>query len=266
MIVEQIYTDNSLRNFNYIIACPDTNEALVIDPLRVDLIMDLAVEKNYRITKIINTHEHADHTDGNAELVSKTGAKVYCHHKAINSIPCADYGLFKDDVIVVGDSVELKVFDTPGHTMAHVCILANDLSTNDNLAIFSGDTLFNAGAGHVYSGNVDDLYETFVNILFKLPESTLVYPGHDYLHNNLNFTLSREPGNYAARELLERIKNQDPHDPFVTDLSIEKTINTFFRLDNQEIIKNLHSELTGFIDNPSAKDVFIALRTLRNNW
>lgn len=265
MIVEQIYTDNSLRNFNYIIACPDTNEAIVVDPLRVDLILDLVAEKSYNITKIINTHEHADHTDGNVELVNRTGAKVYCHHKAVGKIPCSEHGLRKDDIITVGDSVSISVLDTPGHTMAHVCLLATDLTAN-NLAIFSGDTLFNAGAGNVHSGNVDDLYQTFVNILFKLPDSTLVYPGHDYLENNLNFTLSREPGNHAAKELLERIKDQDPHDPFVTDLSIEKIINTFFRLDNSEIISKLKSDINDFSHTPSDKDVFIALRELRNNW
>ncbi len=266
MIIEQIYADNSLRNYNYIIACPDTNEAVVIDPLRIDLIMDLATEKNYRITKIINTHEHADHTDGNLELVEITGAQVYCHHKSIKTIPGATHGLYKSDTIVIGDSVVLKVLDTPGHTMSHVCLLANDISSSDNLAIFSGDTLFNAGTGHVYNGNLQDLYETFINILFKLPESTLVYPGHDYIVNNLNFTLSREPGNYVASELFARIKDQDPSNPFVTDLSIEKKINTFFRLDSQEIIDKLRLEISNFADTPSARDVFFALRELRNEW
>jgi hydroxyacylglutathione hydrolase len=265
MKVEQIYTDNSLRNFNYIIACDNTKEAVVIDPLRVDLILELAKRNDYKITKIINTHEHNDHTDGNQELVNATLAKVYCHHGALGTIPCANHGLEKDDVINIGSSVQLKVLDTPGHTMAHVCLLATDLIDGEQ-AIFSGDTLFNAGAGNVYSGNVDDLFNTFVNILYELPDTTLVFPGHDYLQNNLNFTLSREPDNSKAKDLLAKVNGQDPHQSFVTNLGIEKDINTFFRLNSKEIINKLQQDVSDFSDAPSSKDVFVALRNLRNNW
>lgn len=267
MIIEQIYTENSLRNFNYIIACPNTKEAVVVDPLRVDLIEGIINAKGYKVTKIINTHEHADHTDGNIDLINKTGAEVFCHHNAIDKIPGASAeksALYKDDVITIGDCTQLKVLDTPGHTMAHVCLLAID--KNSNLAIFSGDTLFNAGAGNVMSGNVDDLYNTFVDILFKLPDDTKVYPGHDYIENNLNFTLSREPNNARAKELLQQVSKQDAHKPLVTTLGLEKEFNTFFRLSNLEIISKLSSEIDGFSDSPTEKQVFVALRELRNNW
>lgn len=258
MKTHQIYTDNSLRNFNYVIACENTKEAIVIDPLRVDLILDLVKKNGYKVTKIINTHEHADHTDGNQELVNATEAEVYCHSNAVNKIPCAEFGLSKDDKIKLGDSTNIKVLDTPGHTMAHVCLLA---TSGDNMALFSGDTLFNAGAGNVYSGNVDDLYNTFVDILYKLPDDTLVYPGHDYLANNLQFTLSREPSNTYAKDLLAKIENQDPHDALVTTLAMEKRMNTFFRLDSEDIINNLDLNT-----DYSSKDVFVALRELRNDW
>lgn len=263
MIVHQIYTDNNLRNFNYIIACDKTKEAIVIDPLRVDLILDVAKKNNYNITKIINTHEHADHTDGNLELIDKTNAEVFCHHKAVDTIPGAKYGLVKNTVISLGHDINIIALDTPGHTKAHVCLLAE---FNNTKAIFSGDTLFNAGAGNVYSGNVEDLYNTFVDILFKLPDDTKIYPGHDYLENNLKFTLSCEPNNQSAIILLEKIKDQDPHNAFITNLAIEKNINTFFRLDNKEIINNLSNKISNFTKNPTNKDVFIGLREVRNSW
>lgn len=265
MLVHQIYTDNSLRNFNYIIACAETKEAIVIDPLRVDLIMDIIEQNNYKVSKIVNTHEHADHTDGNEELVSKTGAKVFCHHNAVPRVPCAEYGLTKDTMISVGKTVEIKVLETPGHTMAHVCLLATNVNNHEQ-AIFSGDTLFNAGAGHVHSGNIEDLYQTFVNILYTLSDYTLVYPGHDYLENNLNFTLNREPSNTKAKGLLEKIKNQDPHNAYVTNLKTEKDINTFFRLDSKEVIAKLCDDVKGFGHTATKQQVFYALRELRNHW
>lgn len=260
MIIHQIYTGNSLRNFNYIIACEDTKEALVIDPLTIDPILEIANHHQYKITRIINTHDHNDHIDGNIELVRITHAEVYCHANALDKIPKATHGLKSGDIIKFGN-IKLKVLDTPGHTMAHVCIL---VYKNDKpFAIFSGDTLFNAGAGNCYSGNIDDLYDTFVKILFQLPDEVLVYPGHDYLENNLKFTLNREPDNNYASDLLRQTQNLAVNTFIITTLGIERQINTFFRLNNTSIIKNL-DDLAD--TSPSEKAVFIALRELRNKW
>src|SRR6185436_6647729 len=106
-----------------------------------------------------------------------------------------DRGLRAGDVIRVGKTVELECLDTPGHTMSHVCLLAH----GDKPAIFSGDTLFNAGAGNCHNGgHPAELYATFANQLSRLNDATRVYPGHDYLVNNLRFTLDREPDNAEA--------------------------------------------------------------------
>ena len=110
-----------------------------------------------------------------------------------------DRGLRADDVVRVGKTVELECLDTPGHTMSHVCLLAH----GDSPAIFSGDTLFNAGAGNCHNGgHPEELYQTFADQLARLPDETRVYPGHDYLANNLRFTLDREPDNVAAARTL----------------------------------------------------------------
>lgn len=272
MIIEQIYCDNSLRNFNYIIACDDTKEALVIDPLNTKDIIKLAQDKNYNITKIINTHDHADHTDGNLELINYYNAEIFCHHNAINNIPGATgkSSLYKNNIIKIGNNIKIKVLDTPGHTMAHVCLLA--YQQEGEYSLFSGDTLFNAGAGNCYSGSVDSMYETFTNILDKLPDNTVVYPGHDYIENNLNFTLSREPDNNYAKKLLKEVKSLEHSKFMLTTMGIEKQINTFFRLENKNIINKLvadqalesSSNKNNF--NYSDKEIFVALRSLRNTW
>lgn len=263
MIVKQLYADNALRNFHYLIACPETREALVIDPLDVERCYDAAQKQGFRITQILNTHEHSDHIDGNSEMVEKTGARILAHHGAVGTIPNIDVGLKAGDLVKVGQSVNLKVLDTPGHTKSHVCLL----STGEQAALFCGDTLFNAGAGHCRGGgNVDELYETFTRQLSALPDTTKIYPGHDYMINNLNFTIDREPGNEAAKDILQRLENQDPHKAYVTSIAQEKLINSFFRLNNPNIIKQLKKSVPDFPDNPTERQVFIALRTLRNVW
>ena len=178
MIVEQIWTGNSFRNFNYVIACPDTGEALAIDPLDYRKCLDVAEKRGWRITQILNTHEHGDHTGGNHHMIEATGAKLLAHENAKVHIGGMDFGLKAGDVVKVGKSLDLLVLDTPGHTMAHICLL----SQTDIPALFSGDTLFNAGAGNCHGGGHPvQLYETFINQLAKLSEDTLIYPGHDYL-------------------------------------------------------------------------------------
>jgi hydroxyacylglutathione hydrolase len=263
MIVEQIWTANAYRNFNYLIACPETGEALAIDPLDHAKCLAKAKEKGWSITQILNTHEHGDHTGGNQQVVAATGAKVLAHKNAKSRIPGMDRGLGAGDIIKVGRTVELECMDTPGHTMCHICLRSH----GDKPALFCGDTLFNAGAGNCHNGgHPNELYNTFANQLDKLPETTLIYPGHDYIANNLGFTLDREPDNAKARDLLPAMKAQDPNNPLVTTLKLEREINTFFRLSSPTVIARLREAFSDLPDNPDRKTVFVKLRELRNKW
>ena len=107
---------------------------------------------------------------------------------------------------------------------------------------------------------------TFVQQLAKLPENTRVYPGHDYIENNLRFTLAREPGNAAAQALLPRVTGHDPATSVVTTLAEEKRFNTFFRLASPEVIAKLRESFPELPEQPDAKTVFTKLRELRNQW
>ena len=263
MIVEQIWTGNDYRNFNYLIACPETGEALAIDPLAHELCLAVARERGWHITQILNTHEHFDHTGGNAALVAATGAKVLAHANAGKSIAGMDRGLVAGDVIRVGRSVELVALDTPGHTLCHICLLAK----TDQPALFCGDTLFNAGAGNCHhGGHPARLYHTFAEQLARLDDRTLIYPGHDYIANNLRFTLDREPDNAAAQGLLDRTESQDPAHALVSTLALEKEINTFFRLQSPSVIARLREAFPDLDAHPDSQTVFLKLRELRNSW
>ena len=141
------------------------------------------------------------------------------------------------------------------------------MSKTDQPALFSGDTLFNAGAGNCHNGgHPDELYDTFANQLEKLPENTLIYPGHDYLVNNLKFTLDREPDNAVARQMLVEHENQDPAEALVTTLAQEREMNTFFRLDSPSVIATLQADFPEIGDKPDPRSVFLKLRELRNAW
>ena len=263
MQVERIWPDNRLRNFHYLVACGETGEALAIDPLDWKLVLDTARAKGWTITQIVSTHEHADHTAGNAALKEATGARVMAHAGAASKIGGIDRGLVKGDVIRVGRSVELECLDTPGHTMSHVCLLAH----GDEAALFSGDTLFNAGAGNCHGGgHPDALYDTFATQLSRLPDATRLYAGHDYLVNNLRFTLDREPGNAAAAHLLQDTAARAALDMPVTTLGEEKAFNTFFRLQNPEVIARLRKRFPDLPPAPTPREVFLRLRELRNSW
>ena len=263
MIVEQIWTGNALRNFNYLIACPQTGDALAIDPVDYKKCLAAASTRGFEITQILNTHEHPDHIGGNTAMIAATGAKLIAHKNAGRRIRNVDRGVGAGDVIRVGKAVELECLDTPGHTMAHVCLLSH----TEQPALFTGDTLFNAGAGNCHNGgHPEALYETFTQQLARLDDQTLIYPGHDYLANNLGFTLDREPGNAAAREMLDDYGGQDPSDALVTTLADERRINTFLRLQNPTIIAQLCDEFPELGPAPDAKSVFLKLRELRNRW
>ncbi|HSV46914.1 MAG TPA: hydroxyacylglutathione hydrolase [Ramlibacter sp.] len=263
MLVKQIWTANAYRNFNYLVACPETGEALAIDPLDHARCLQAAKDEGWEITQVLNTHEHHDHTGGNAAVIEKTGAKLLAHHNARDKIAGVDRGLAAGDVIKVGKTVELEALDTPGHTMCHICLRSH----GDRPALFSGDTFFNAGVGNCHNGgSAQAMYTTFAEQLSKLPQETLIYPGHDYVENNLRFTLDREPDNTDAKELLGRLQGQDPNQAYVSNLAIESTVNTFLRLASPTVIAKLREAFPDLPDNPDPRTVFLKLRELRNSW
>jgi hydroxyacylglutathione hydrolase len=263
MLIERIWAANSFRNFHYLIASPRTGEALAIDPLEWRLCLDAARAKGWEITQVLNTHEHLDHTGGNEGMVGATRAHVLAHAGAAARIGGVSRGLRKGDVIRVGPDVELECLDTPGHTMTHICLFAH----TDQPALFCGDTLFNAGAGNCHNGgDPGRLYETFAAQLARLPDTTRIFPGHEYMARNLEFTIDREPDNEQAKVRVATARQQEPASMSVTTLGEEKLFNTFFRLQNPTVISRLKQAFPEIGEHPDAKTVFLKLRELRNKW
>jgi hydroxyacylglutathione hydrolase len=254
MIVKQIWTANAYRNFNYLVACPETGEALAVDPLDHEKCLKAAQDAGWTITQILNTHEHGDHTGGNGPVVEKTGAKILAPERKdrylhVSPLPRASSG---------SESVEPRCSIRPTHDEPCACARIPP-------ALFCGDT-FNAGAGTHNGGHPEALYATFTEQLARLPDDTLIYPGHDYIENNLCFTLNREPDNRRAQEMLERIKGQDANRAYVSTIGVEREINTFFRLTSATVIAQLRLAFPDLPEKLDPRTVFLKLRELRNRW
>jgi len=159
------------RNFSYIIADEATAEAVVVDPgLEPEKELKILERNGLQLKYVIATHDHFDHTGGNAVLAEKTGAEIAMHESARSR---RDIELRDGDVLKVGD-IELRIIHTPGHTPESICILAGK-------ELITGDTLFVGKVGGTgYGDDARDEYESLHGKLMTLPPDTRVWPGHDY--------------------------------------------------------------------------------------
>ncbi len=254
--IERLWLANNLRNYNYIAVCKKTGEALVIDPFGTRQILNAINDNGWTVKAVINTHDHGDHIAGNDAIMNATHAPLFAPLNA--KIDHVDRWLSEGDQIRLGESIVFDVIDTSGHTLPHISLLSN----TDQPELLCGDTIFNAGAGNVHSGDAEILFQTFENKISKLDDNTRIYPGHDYMQTNLEFTLSIESDNQSARAMLDQASRHSPESQIITTIGQERTFNTFLRLDEPSVINGLAELGT----TPSRKAVFLALRALRNQW
>ncbi|MGQ0605707.1 MAG: hydroxyacylglutathione hydrolase family protein [Candidatus Nitrosotenuis sp.] len=171
MIVHQMAVGN-MENFTYIIEDEDTSEAIIVDPSwDLDEIMRVVQKNNLKIKYIVNTHHHFDHTIGNDTMKKETGAPILQYK---TSTIKHDIEVSDGEKIKFGNS-ELVVIHTPGHSKDSMCLIGDG-------KIFSGDTLFVGTCGRVDlpGGDARELYHSLVDILRKLDDDLVMYPGHNY--------------------------------------------------------------------------------------
>ena len=246
-------------NYAYLLICEETKEAAVVDPSEAAPVLRKAEDEGVNIGAILNTHHHWDHTGGNPALLERMPLEVHGYRGDRGRIHGLSRPLDEGDEVTVGE-LRGEVIFIPGHTKGHIAYHFPG-------KLFCGDTLFNAGVGNCHNGgHPAELYDTFAGQLSRLPDHTLIYPGHDYLENNLSFTLDREPDNTKAARLLDDVGGQDLNDALVSTLAMEKEVNTFFRLHSPSVIARLRDAFPGLPDDPDPKTVFLKLRELRNSW
>ena len=173
MIFKQVF-DIKSSTYTYLIASAKGREAFIIDPVleNIEEYIILLNEFDLKLVKVIDTHIHADHITGASALREKTKCvTIMGDHTPAETVEIK----VKDEEIIKLDQLEIKALHTPGHTSDSFSFLMNNY-------LFSGDTLLINGTGRTdfQNGSAKDAYHSIFNKLLKLPEETILYPGHDY--------------------------------------------------------------------------------------
>jgi sulfur dioxygenase len=173
MIFRQLFEPLS-SSYTYLIGCEATGQAVLIDPVIVEVERDMAELARLGLTLAytLDTHIHADHITGATELKNRTHCKIAA--PAFGRLACADVGIEEGKPFMVG-SLRFEPLHTPGHTDGHFAYALED-------RVFTGDALLIEGCGRTdfQNGDADALYRSVTGKLFALPDDHLVYPAHDY--------------------------------------------------------------------------------------
>jgi glyoxylase-like metal-dependent hydrolase (beta-lactamase superfamily II) len=199
MIFRQLFEPVS-STYTYLLGCPDTGEAILVDPVVNAMDRDLQVLQGLglRLAYTLDTHIHADHITAALELKKRTGSSIAA--PAFDRLPCADFGMEEGRPLQVG-SISIAGLHTPGHTDGHFAYAVGE-------RVFTGDALLIDGCGRTDFQNGDSaaLYESVTQKLFALPDETLVYPAHDYTGRHVSSIAqekARNPRLGAGKSLAE---------------------------------------------------------------
>jgi hydroxyacylglutathione hydrolase len=235
-------------NYIFILTCDKTGKVAVVDPAQALEVEDHL--KGRRVDIILNTHQHDDHCYGVKELTEKHHCYVYTPNKDIlDQIGACKYvqdksllvGVRHRETVNVGESV-FEVLEIPGHTHNHVAYycVAEKL-------LFSGDTIFAAGCGNTFDGDVEDLYNS-ISSLKLLAKDTKVFCSHEYTLRNLEFAMKEFPQLDTLKSRYENAKvllsNNIPMVPL--RLTEEIFTNPFLLAPNLEFFKQLREKRDNF--------------------
>jgi len=210
MIFKQLF-DTKSSTYTYLISSGEGREALIIDPVieNVADYINLLKNLNLRLVKVIDTHIHADHVTGATKLKQATNCTtIMGEHTPADTVEIK----VKDNEVIKIDSLKIKSLYTPGHTSDSYSFLLDNY-------LFTGDTLLINGTGRTdfQNGSSKDAYNSLFNKLLKLPEETLVYPGHDY-----NGKFSSTIGNEKRLNPRLQVKSVNEYIDIMSNLKLAK--------------------------------------------
>ena len=237
MIFRQFF-DSISSTYTYLIASGKGREALIIDPVleKTDQYIKLLHELDLRLVKVIDTHIHADHISGIAELRDKTKCITIMGEHAPGDVVSMNV---KDNESVSIEKINLKALYTPGHTDDSYSFLMND-------RVFTGDTLLIKGTGRTDFQNGDpyDAYNSIFERLLKLPEETLIYPARDYKGENVSTIGEEKKFNprlqvSSADEYAKIMNNLNLSNPKMMDVAVPDNKNLGFKIENQKKLNGI---------------------------
>jgi len=242
-------------NFGVLLHDPATGATAAIDAPEAAPVEAALKAKGWKLTDILVTHHHADHTDGIVELKNRYKCRVVAPKAEAQKIPAVDETVKEGDKVTVG-KLTANVIETPGHTSGHITYWFHA----DKLA-FAGDTLFSIGCGRVIEGTPEMMWNSLLK-LRDLPGDTRVYCGHEYTLANIKFAQTIEPDNKAlqarAKQAAEQIAAGQMTVP--TTIDEEKAANVFLRADVPAVAAAVG------LAGKSAAQVFTEVRARKNKF
>ena len=257
MIFRQIF-DSTSSTYTYLISSGKGREALIIDPVleKVDQYLKLLNELELKLVKVIDTHIHADHISGIAELRDKTNCVTVMGDKTTADVVAMKVS---DDEIIKIDGINLKALYTPGHTSESFSFLMDD-------RVFTGDALLIKGTGRTdfQNGNPKDSYNSLFGKLLKLPDETLVYPAHDYKGETVSTIIEEKKFNPRLQvssidEYVEIMNNLNLPDPKMMDIAVPSNLNLGIDFNRQKVNNGIEPKEFNMIK----KDINAVLIDLR---
>jgi hydroxyacylglutathione hydrolase len=238
-------------NYSYLIV--SGKWAAVVDPGEADPVIKAINQKGLELSLILITHHHFDHCGGVGELKRKYKCtEIGSDEKHIAGL---DKSIKDGDIIEAGNDA-LQVIDIKGHTSSHVGYYSKNQKT-----LFTGDTLFCCGCGRIFEGNPSQMYQSLLK-LAQFPDDTLVYPGHEYTVENIEFALTVEKDNpdlIKRSAEVKKMRNQgEPTVP--STIGLEKKTNPFLRPFSPSIRKSLNMQ------NEPDVEVFAELRRRKDRF
>jgi hydroxyacylglutathione hydrolase len=242
-------------NYGVLLHDPVSGATAAIDAPEAAPIEAALKATGWKLTDILVTHHHADHTDGIKALKERYKCRVVAPAAEAEQIPEVDETVREGDKVSVG-KLSANVIETPGHTSGHIAYWFHA----DKLA-FVGDTLFSIGCGRVIEGTPGMMWRSLVK-LRDLPDDTKIYCGHEYTAANIKFARTIEPDNAAlvAREAQakQQIANGEPTIPVT--IGEEKKANPFLRADLPEVAAGIG------MAGKQASQVFAEIRARKNKF
>ena len=210
MIFKQVF-DNKTSTYTYLIASAKGREAVIIDPVleNVENYIGLLKDLDLKLVKVIDTHIHADHVTGASKLKQSTNCTtIMGEHTPADMVEIK----VKDNELINVDGLKIRSIYTPGHTSESYSFLLNKY-------LFSGDALLINGTGRTdfQNGSSKDSYHSIFDKLLKLPEDTLLYPGHDYNGKKVSTI-----GNEKKFNPRLQVKNVDEYIEIMSNLNLSK--------------------------------------------
>ncbi len=240
-------------NYAYLVHDAEAGLCAVVDPSEPLPVKKALAARGWKLTHILNTHHHIDHTGGNLALKEEFGAQIVGPAKGRERIPGIDVGVDESAPWHFGKRA-MRVLEIPAHTRAHIAFVADD-------AAFTGDTLFAMGCGRLFEGTPQMMW-TSLSKLMTLPDATRVYCGHEYTLSNGRFALTLEPGNkdlQARQREVEAARAKNiPTIP--STIGLEKKTNPFLRPDSAEIRRTLS------LQDASDVEVFAEIRKRKDSF